>query len=96
MDKIKELIGYGSPAKAYMKIGQSMAQGIQIGFSGQMGATSNTITNTLAPGSFGGGRGGGVVNITYAPAMSTASPAEFEAAFVPLVDAALRRVNRRR
>jgi hypothetical protein len=94
--KIQELIGYGSPAKEYMKIGQSMAQGIQVGFDGQMGPSAGAISNSLSPGNYGGGRGGGTVNITYAPAISTASPAEFEAAFVPLVSAAMRRVNRGR
>lgn len=97
INNIKAMIGFGSPAKEYMKIGASMAQGIQIGFGSGMGLTSGAISSALTPGSFGGGgHGGAVINVTYAPAMSTASPAEFEAAFVPLVDAALRRVNRRR
>jgi phage-related minor tail protein len=103
----KGFLGIESPSKLFFSMGKAIPQGLAEGINSAKSLAANAANSmaaSLVPATVsslpslpaGGGGHGAVINITYAPAMSTASPAEFEANFVPLVDAALRRVNRRR
>lgn len=92
VDMIKSALGIASPSKLFAEaIGKPMAQGVQMGFTGQLGGVSNSIGNSLSPGNFGG-RGGGAPTIIlqYSPAISTASRAEAEAQILPVINSALR------
>jgi hypothetical protein len=100
IEQAKAKLGISSPSKIFAEFGRMIPAGFAEGIRGASpvaaGATSGMVSSMLPSLPAGGGGHGAVINITYAPAVSTASPAEFEANFVPLVDAALRRVNRRR
>lgn len=48
IDKIKKMIGFGSPAKVFIDIGQSMAQGLGIGFDQSMRSVNDKILGSMA------------------------------------------------
>lgn len=99
---IKAALGISSPSKLFEDVGKMIPAGLAQGMSGGAGATTTAavgMTRAMIPATVGAAGGGGLVvnnNFYYGPGISTASRAEFEANFVPLVDRAMRSVGRRK
>jgi hypothetical protein len=98
---IKAALGISSPSKLFEDLGKMIPAGMALGITGGQGATTAAVggmTRAMVPATVGAASGGGApvqIVINYGPTISTGSKAEFEANLVPLVDRALRSVNRR-
>ncbi|MBU2249248.1 MAG: hypothetical protein KKD77_21045, partial [Gammaproteobacteria bacterium] len=97
----------GSPSKKMVKMGLQLTQGLAIGLERGMAALTNGLPRSL--GSFSlamagasapayharqGGGSSNSVTVVYSPYLSTGSRAEFEQQFLPVLNGALKRLNR--
>lgn len=101
---VKRALGISSPSKLFEDVGKMIPAGMAKGIGGGQGATSAAVsgmTRAMMPttnntNNTNWGRMAPQVVINYAPTIGTASRAELEANLVPLIDRAMRSVERRR
>lgn len=104
---VKNALISHSPSKLFMDLGETIPAGLALGIQGKAGMATAAVggmtramvpatTQVLAAAPVGAGAAPVQVVINYSPGISTASRAEFEAQFVPLVDRAMRSVSRRK
>jgi len=103
VDFIRGLLGIQSPSKVFEEIGKNMMKGWSIGIdanmnqpSGSLARATNAMGPALAMSPVPAAGGAPTIVINYSPGMSLGNRREFEQAFVPIVDRALRQVSRGR